>query len=179
MDNKIIAEMLTHVACCTHNDVKEVLFVGKNEFIVKELAKYKNLVITQTDKLDATHEDKFDVVLNDTISNDITNIYRSLKKDGIYCGLSENVCNTEVVKQTYTSYGKLFTIVMPYVAMTDSMQSIASFVLLSKKLHPTADIHLDKSDFLEGLHYYSSDIQRSAFEMPTFVRENLLGVIKR
>lgn len=179
MDNKIVAEMLTHIGCCTHNKIQNVLVIASNSFIDTELEKYKNIKITKVDTLSSEYENQFDLIVSDEINIDTTNIYRSLTSDGLYCGMSENVCNTESIKKIYTSYGKLFTIVMPYVAMIDSMQSIATFVLLSKKFHPTADIHLDKSDFLEDLHYYHSDIHKSAFEMPTFIKQDLLKIIKR
>ena len=48
----------------------------------------------------------------------------------------------------------------------------------TKKYHPTADIILQKSDLLEGLEYYNSDIHKSSFILPNYLKESLKILIK-
>ena len=52
-------------------------------------------------------------------------------------------------------------------------------ILASKKYHPTADINLQRSDLLDGLDYYSSEIQLASFVFPATEHRALTGIAKR
>ncbi len=73
--------------------------------------------------------------------------------------------------------GSNFWINMPY--NYEFMNRVNNFILASKKYHPTADIILQRADLIDDLHYYSSDIQRSSFIMPTYINKILLGIAKK
>ena len=39
-------------------------------------------------------------------------------------------------------------------------------IIASKKYHPTADLNLQRADFLDDLEYYSSEIHIASFVFP-------------
>ncbi len=52
-------------------------------------------------------------------------------------------------------------------------------ILASKKYHPTADLNLQRADLLDGLDYYSSEIQLASFVFPAGEHRELTGIAKR
>ena len=52
-------------------------------------------------------------------------------------------------------------------------------ILASKKYHPTADLNLQRADLLDGLDYYSSEIQLASFVFPAGEFRELTGTAKR
>jgi spermidine synthase len=52
-------------------------------------------------------------------------------------------------------------------------------ILASKKYHPTADLNLQRADLLDGLDYYSAEIQLASFVFPAGEFRELTGTAKR
>ena len=178
MNKKIIAEMLTHIACSTHNNPQTLLILGDSKDILKEIAKYRIEINTTTADI-LSSDTKYDVIISTNTQNDSVGIYKALNDDGIYCAIDKTIYDINSTKKRYEKLGKLFSILMPYQANIDNGTTNQYFILLSKKNHPVSDIVLDRSDFLEDLYYYNTEIHKSAFEFPTHIKKELLGYIKR
>jgi spermidine synthase len=90
--------------------------------------------------------------------------------------VSRDIDNT---KATMEVVGEYFKICMPY--RYDMLVSIGinrNFIIASNKYHPTADMILNKSDFLDGMKYYNSDLHKASFVLPNYAIEYLKGVAK-
>jgi spermidine synthase len=82
-------------------------------------------------------------------------------------------------KDTMQIVGEYFKICMPYrYDMAVSLGINKNFIIASNKYHPTADMILNKSDFLDGMKYYNSDLHKASFVMPNYVIEYLKGIAK-
>lgn len=107
-------------------------------------------------------------------------VNRVLKDDGLMAvqGSSWFVAMDEH-KEILKKIGSVFGIAMPYRYEMLSYPGVNwNFILASKKYHPTEDIILQRADRIEGLKYYNADMQRAAFAVPTYVKKELLGIIK-
>ena len=51
-------------------------------------------------------------------------------------------------------------------------------IFASNKYHPTADLSLQKSDFIEESSYYNSEIHTASFMLHAHAKRELLGVCK-
>lgn len=56
--------------------------------------------------------------------------------------------------------------------------ALSGFILASKRLHPTADLKIQKADMLEGCSYYSVDIHEAAFALPPMLLEQFDDALK-
>lgn len=52
------------------------------------------------------------------------------------------------------------------------------YLFLSNKIHPLADICLQKIDMLENLKYYNAKMHEAAFALPNYLKNELKGIIK-
>ena len=175
---EIFTEMLTHVSMCTHKKPDNVLVVGSNEFkILDELKKYEDCKVETSEHIESFGDCSFDVVIVDLAGNQDDAFYehvnRVLKVDGLMVTdggdyLEDIAAHRDVL----ATVAKNFIIAMPYQVRNKS------FILASKKYHPTADIILQRADFLEGLSYYNCDMHLASFVKPTSIHKALLGVAK-
>ena len=174
IDTKVInAEMLVHVGLCTHKEPKDVLLLGSNESLEKEIARYKELHVDLSDKLSFVEgvKDKSQdvVIVNSNRLYDITflaQIKRVLKDDGI------------VVLKTNEKYKENLQNLNSYsIAMLFRYEG-ENAIVASRKYHPTADIILQRSDLIDGLSYYNSEVHLASFAQPTYLRAELLGIQK-
>lgn len=179
-DDIISAEMLVHVPMCTHKDPKKVLILAKNKEIEIQLQKYQNLTCTFVFKnflkeVETLEEASYDVVIADIEENMnvlfIAQLNRVLAKDGLF------VCTSEDKKALMLDCGNLFGIVMPY--RYTKTKTFDEVVLSSKRYHPTADIILQRSDLLEDMKYYNTEIHLASFALPSFEKKNLAGIYKQ
>jgi len=159
-------EMLSFTPICTHENPRKTLFIGLIE-LPQEIS---NLVgecefINKIDgKIDFNSE-SFDVIVADINHLNIQEVFRVLKKDGIFCMKVDGELKNKIVE-----LGKFFRIVMPYHNM--------KLIFASNKYHPTADIILDRSDFLEETEYYNSEIHIASFALYQNAKKELKGVVK-
>jgi spermidine synthase len=170
----INAEMLTHVALCTHKEPKDVLVLGIHDYINNEIARYEGLHVELCDKvscIESTKDASMDVIIinSDRFYDDtfIAQINRVLKKDGLVVMKSN-----EKLQENMKKFDSLFGIVMTY-AYEDKRA-----ILASKKYHPTADIILQRADLIDDLTYYNAEMHLASFALPTYMRKELLGIQK-
>ncbi len=185
-----------------HEDVK-VDLVELDEEVVKVCKEYfpkvgdwensrLNLVIESGMEFIAKAADQsYDIVIVDAtdpgaISNELfeatfyAQVNRVLKADGLVAVQGGSYwMDLEGHKRILETVGRPFWIAMPYsYPMYSYPGTNWNFILASKKYHPTADIVLQRADLLEGLQYYTSDIQRAAFTVPRNIKKALLGIAK-
>ena len=170
----INAEMLTHVALCTHKEPKDVFILGSHDYINGEIARYNGLHVDLCNDISCIQSAKdgsFDVVI---VNSDryyeptfVAQINRVLRKDGLVV-----LKATDDIKVPLTNFGSLFGIVMTYKAEDKRV------IMATKKYHPTADIILQRADLIEGLSYYNAEVHLASFALPTYLRKELLGIQK-
>jgi len=170
----INAEMLTHVALCTHKEPKDVFILGSHDYINSEIARHNGLHVDLCDNvscIESAKDNSFDVII---VNSDryyeptfVAQINRVLRNDGLVV-LKTN----EKLEENIGVLGNLFGIVMTY-KVEDRRAIIAT-----KKYHPTADIILQRSDLLEDLSYYNAEMHLASFALPTYLRKELLGIQK-
>lgn len=172
-------EMMVHVPLCTHKEASNILVVGSvDEEFKEEVNKHKGSV-TYTDiaGLRALDEKNLDLIIltNDKIDELLlANIAKILKDDGVIAFKSTSYSkDANKLKADLRCVGELFWIVMPYSF------GHTTAILASKKYHPTADIILQRSDLLDDLNYYSTEIHHASFVFPTHINKDLTGIAKR
>ncbi len=187
--------MLVHIPMCTHQMPQKILVVGGCENIDKELSKYNlsldiiHILDSDTDmvkKLQKLEESNFDVIIiasNMGSRRDFwIEVSKHLESKGVIASVMSNlVLDNQNAKDELNQIGAIYRIVMPYryESMKDGVMATEYMVLASRFYHPTADIHLQRADLTDGFEYYNSDIAISAFQMPTFINKEYLGIIKR
>ena len=107
-------------------------------------------------------------------------ISRILKPNGICVAQGESYwMEKETQKKILANMYDSFKIIMPYRFEMYSYPGILwNFIFMSQKYHPTADLILDKSDLLDDLKYYNSDIHRACFALPTYIKKEYADIIK-
>ncbi len=176
-----LVEMLAHVPLSTHKEPQHIFLVSDQvENYLEQFSKYQFLefdievsLIEDFDGRIAEFENGvFDIAIIDQKLNNIqiAHISRVLKKDGLVAMVGESF-------ETLKNLAKNFRIAMPYlVFMKDNFSEILYFG--SKFYHPTADINLQRSDLLEDLNYYNSDIHVSAFYMPNYIKNEIANFVR-
>ncbi|DAB33309.1 MAG TPA: spermidine synthase [Sulfurospirillum sp. UBA12182] len=181
VDNKIItAQMLLHVPLCSHKEPKNVLVLTDNRAFQAEFDRYEEIEFFVVEKdyqkiIEGIREKEYDVVILDAKEKFnpllVAQINRVLKEDGLAVALVKDV------KSATADFGALFDIVMPYRFIT--LDGFGEAVFASKKFHPTADLILQRSDLLEGVEYYNTEIHLASFALPNFMRKELQGIYKQ
>ena len=185
-------EMLVHVPICTHADPRRVLVVGGCDNIRNELAKHK--ILEEVIHVDAegaveslqrlgTRSYDVAVVATDRFGGDREfwiELTKLLSDKGVVSAVMSNlILEEEAAKAELKLLGSIYRIVMPYRYEEEKALVCSNMVLASRFYHPTADINLQRADLTDGFRYYNSDIAIAAFQTPTFVNRNYLGIIKR
>ncbi|ADV45304.1 spermine synthase [Nitratifractor salsuginis] len=189
-------EMLVHVPVCTHADPRRILVVGGCDNIRTELGKYS--IFEEIIHIDAhgaaealrgLGAKKFDVaiVADDRFGADREfwiELTKLLDEKGLASAMmSDIITQPERSKEELKTLGAIYRIVMPYryegELQSDGILPNRYLVLASRFYHPTADINLQRADLTDGFRYYNSDIAVAAFQTPTFVNREYLGIIKR
>lgn len=183
MKTFITPEMMVHVAMCTHKNPRSVMVLTPQSDLLKtEMGRYReaDAAYAGTDDLLGAlrggSDKSVDVLLLDTLSDDsavFAHVNRVLKEDALmvcrHPDLDDVAGNTKLMQ----ILGNYFKIIMPY-----HLEDGSTLLLCSKEYHPTADLILQRSDLLEGHHYYNCDIHIAAFAMPQYIRKNYLGIIR-
>ena len=159
--SKNFLEMITHVPLCTHEEVKTIY---TDLDIDNELKKYQ-IDIKKSDKLE-----NVDVV----IANDVfyLDAFNALTDKGIFVTKIDSLEDREL----FEKYSKIFKIVMPYY-YCDEDGKRQNLIFASKYYHPTADIIRHRSDFLEPMEYYNTDIHLASFTLPTKIFKSIYDVL--
>ena len=188
-------EMLVHIPACTHASPSRALVIGGCDNIRNEFAKYSDfeeLVYIDADGVMDSFANmgvkSFDmaVVADDSFHGDRDfwiELTKVLDEKAVVSATLPNIVSDESeAKRSLELLGRIYCIVMPYrYESYDSDCGLGSeyLVLASRFYHPTADINLQRADLTDGFRYYNSDIAIAAFQTPTFINRNYLGVIKR
>jgi len=178
---KAFSEMIIHTPICTHSKASNILIIGSmDEYIQKELLKHKKessfkfIELLDLEKID---NKTIDIVVLTNMSLDLKsliNIDRVLKNDAILVFTSASFSqDREKLRNDLKLVGEKFWIVMPF------RFNHTTCILASKKYHPTADLNLQRADFIEDLEYYSTDIHIASFVFPANIHKELTGIAKR
>jgi spermidine synthase len=178
--NFMLNEMITHIPLNTHISPKNILVVGEVDDEFKaEISKY-SLDVEYGDISIITSKDEksIDVIIfaDDTNIDELllANINKILNDDGVITFRSEMFeKNSQKVIDDLKLVGDCFWIAMPFRFGHNLC------ILASKKYHPQADIILQRSDLLDDLNYYTSEIHNSSFVLPKYINDALLGIAKR
>ncbi len=176
-NSNFLIEMLAHVPLSTHKEPKNIFLVSDQpEEYIFQFSKYKFLNLdVEVSSIDdfnnrivEFNNETFDVaIIEKNISNiDSAHISRILKRDGLVSAIGDS--NFISLKEL----AKNFRIAMPYIANNNIL------LFGSKFYHSTADINLQRSDLLEDLNYYNSDIHISSFSLPNYIKREISSFVK-
>lgn len=180
-NNNAFNEMMVHLPLCTHKEASNVLIIGsENEDLKAQAAKHNkdsNVEFGDTSLLTSKNEKNIDVIILTDVKLDellLANIDRVLKDDGLISFPSVSFSkDEEKLKADLKLAGEKFWIAMPFKF------GHSTSILASKKYHPTADLVLQRSDLLDGLNYYTSEIHNASFVYPASEYKALTGIAKR
>lgn len=172
-------EMMVHVPLCTHREPSKVFVAGDvSENFKKEAAKHCcDIEYADLQTLSAKNDKELDVIIITDGSVDnmlLANIEKVLNDDGILVFLTTSFHRSaDGLKNDLITVGKNFWIAMPYKF------GHKCAILASKKYHPTADIILQRSDLLDDVNYYSTEIHHASFVFPSYIHKELTGIARR
>ncbi|WP_044418949.1 spermidine synthase [Halarcobacter anaerophilus] len=178
-ENQAFNEMMVHTPLCTHKEPQNVSIVGTaSQGLKKEAAKHNgNIEFIDLATFNAKNEKDVDIVILTDINIDeivLANIRRVLKDDGLITFSTESFHkNEDKLRADLQLVGQSFWIAMPFRFGHETA------ILASKKYHPTADIILQRSDLLNDLEYYSTEIHTASFVFPAAQHKALTGIAKR
>lgn len=180
-NNNAFNEMMVHLPLCTHKEASNVLIIGNTDEDLKAQAqkhnKDSNIEFGDASLLTSKNEKNIDVIILTDVELDellLANIDRVLKDDGLISFPSVSFSrDEEKLKADLKLAGEKFWIAMPFKF------GHSTSILASKKYHPTADLVLQRSDFLDGLNYYTSEIHNASFVYPASEYKTLTGIAKR
>jgi spermidine synthase len=191
---RVIKEILKH-KCVETIDVVE-----SDEVVIEALKAYNDSVdVVENSKVNLIikdgieyirdkEDDSYDIILinaeveNSEISKDV--FFAHTKRVLDAKGLISVVCDSymfsvDTLIDTMQNMGKYYKIVMPQrYEMYTTVGVVANIVVATNKYHPTADMILNKSDLLDDLEYYHSDLHKSSFVLPTYLLKALKEVAK-
>jgi len=172
-------EMLVHVPLATHKEPNSILVVTDREDNIRdELKRHKFLNLetkffSTLDSIRDLESEKFDIAIFDLpIESSVVmsvHLKRVLKSDGL--------ASTRGDFQTLKAISSEFRIAMPYL-VNSLTKSSEVLILASKFYHPTADINLQRADFIDGCNYYNSDIHTASFIMPNYIKREIREFVK-
>ena len=173
-DNIAFSEMMVHIPLCTHKLAKDILVVSQeNSDLINELdrhkkeSNYKFVELNDLEKIVILPNTKLDIKI-------VGKLFDILKDDGLIA-FSSKVFSRDDNRliDDLKLVGEKFWIAMPY------RFGHQASIIASKKYHPTADLNLQKADFLDDLEYYSSEIHIASFVFPAKQHKDLTGIAKR
>jgi len=176
-NNSAYEEMMVHVPLCSHNDIKNVLVVGKiSDKFKEELSKHdiQNLVFSDELNIDGS----FDIILYNKKAPDtlqMAQVHKILESNcGIFvCKGSFIVSKLDKAKEELKTVGDKFWISMPFNFGHNTL------IFNSNKFHPQANIILQTSDLLNDCDYYNTQLHNSCFVYPTYITKAITNIAKR
>ena len=178
-DSQTFSEMMVHTPLCTHKEAENVLIIGTaTDSLKNEASKHiGNIEFGDSSILTSKNEKNIDVIIFTDVKPDellLANIEKVLKDDGLIAFASDSFSKDGAkLKADLELVGQNFWIAMPYKFGHNTA------ILASKKYHPTADIILQRSDLLNDLEYYSTEIHHASFVFPAAQHKALTGIAKR
>lgn len=174
--------MLVHTALNSHKEPEKVLVISNSQSEVQEeLAKHKflklDVQLSTTNILLETlqngKDDFFDAIIIDEVISDNKVIFahanRILKSDGLLTLKGDF--------STLKTLASEFRIAMPF--FVNSLEEKSETLLFgTKTYHPTADINLQRADFLDNCNYYNSDIHNSSFVVPNYIKNEIKDFVR-
>lgn len=178
-NNLITAEMMVHVALCSHPEVNAVAVVNATSEMMDEIKRHGVEAQTFNSNEEVTNlgDDSLDIlIINNTEMDRVTSahIRRILKNDGVV--VTSTVDYRESADKQNGQIKLLaeeFYVVMPY------RFDAGSAIYASNKYHPTADINLQKADLLDDISYYSAEVQLAGFTLPRYMQKEQTGISRR
>lgn len=172
---------MVHLPLCTHKEASNVLIIGSADEELKAQAakhnKESNIEFGDVSLLTSKDEKNIDVIILTDVQIDellLANIERVLNEDGLIAFASESFSKDEAkLKADLKLVGEKFWIAMPFRFGHNTS------ILASKKYHPTADLVLQRSDLLDDLQYYTSEIHKAVFVFPAAEHKALTGIANR
>jgi spermidine synthase len=171
-------EMLVHVPLSTHKEPQKVLVVSdRKEEVENELKKQKLFLSLETtfassESFKDLDSESFDVAIFDGVDLDevsVSHANRVLNSNGVVSASGDF--------ETLKRFAGVFRIAMPYLTFQIDGKSEVS-ILSSKFYHPTADINLQRADFIDSCEYYNSDTHTSSFVMPNYIKNQIRDFVK-
>lgn len=203
----IESEMLAHIPYCTASQPESVLICGTlNAVIAYWLAKYDIKVDMVVGDMEAMHtlsgfipnfkeikENKnitfyerfidikhsgYDIVIH--CSSPKLYEFEAIKKmvnKKFICifGLANCYLEPSVALDTLAFAMNFGNIMMPFILPTLTPNF---YTFLSNYAHPLADLQLQKSDMLDNMQCYNSNIHASVFRLPTFLQNMIAPYVK-
>lgn len=175
-----------------HHNLDQIVHVEIDEKVIEASLKYLPLhnPDPKNEKVETRIEDgiafvkntknKFDVVIIDSTDpigpavglfqyDFYKSVYEVLNDDGIIVAQSESpLFNKKIIKSIHESLNKIFPIVKIYISPMPTYPSgLWSYTIASKNADPIYPVRTVE----EPTKYYSSDIHKSSFILPNFVKE--------
>jgi spermidine synthase len=170
--------MLVHTALTTHKEPQTILVITDevSEFQAEfDKHKFLNLDIKFSENLETIQDAESD-------SKDIIIISKKVEDKKIFAHSSRVLKSNGLIStcgdfSTLEDLASEFRIAMPY--LVNSLDEKSTTLLFgSKFFHPTADINLQRADFLDDCKYYNSDIHTASFIMPNFIKSAIKDFVK-
>lgn len=164
---KALVEMLVFTPLCVHENPQDILIIG-NRTLPQEAKKIaKNItVIDDFSSLTDVGDKKFDIVISFEEVAPYDRLSKYINKDAILSCKAK----ADTIAWELKNGGEEFRIVMPFFDF--------ECIFASNKYHPTADLLLQKSDFVEESLYYNSEIHTASFMLHASAKRELLGICK-
>ncbi len=186
-------EMLVHVPVCTHASPERILIVGGSETLVSETDKYS--FSREVERVDGAEGlfglpgQSYDVVIlaQDGVLSDKSVVDAAIslldEKGILSAPMSHLVSAKDAAIGEMETLSESFAIVMPYRYERDDICDgalVSSYMVLASRFyHPVADINLQRADLTDGYRYFGSDVAIASFQLPAFIVDDYLGIVKR
>ncbi|STQ87138.1 spermidine synthase spee [Helicobacter muridarum] len=201
------SEMLTYIPYCTRINIKRVLLFGtlncqiahlfanlgvEVDVVLPHIEAFHTLSgflpnfkeIQANNKISfypnfsSIKQSGYDIVLHlgELKAHEVQALHKLSSDDGIVIYRLENLyIEPNLALYSLDMVKPLFNILMPFVI---SCLDNSFYAFASKRFHPLADLLLQKSDMLDNVLFYNSNLHTSAFRMPTMIHNLILPCIK-
>lgn len=153
--NEKILEFLDMLNC-------NIYYIGDLDVNLKNVKMYSKAIELK--------QNKFDLIID--LDNKTSDHYLKLLKDNALVIINLANLESSLPNALDSIKNADFTIRMPF-KVGDNY-----YLFLSNKIHPLADICLQKIDMLDNLQYYNAKIHEAAFAMPNYLKEALKGIVR-
>ncbi len=139
---------------------------------------YKNSKINLYENFISLKNRDYDIIIH--LGNSTTKEFEALQKIAnknfiIIFALSNLYLEPNIALDSLSSASKFGNILMPFI-ITSLTPNFYAF--LSNCYHPLADLQLQKSDMLENIQFYNSNIHTSVFRLPTIHNRLISSYVK-
>ncbi len=139
---------------------------------------YKEQSINICENFMSLRDFNYDIIIN--LGNPSQNEFEALKKMAnknfiMIFALPNIYLEPSVALDLLSTANKFGNILMPFMipAITPKF-----YTFLSDSYHPLADLQLQKSDMLENMQFYNSNLHTSVFRLPTIINKLIAPYVK-